>query len=78
MKNIRFLLALALASFVTAALVNAEEPKKEEAKKPAGTEAKCCMKSEKNHEKCAHECCVAAAKEGKNCEKCGGTNEVKK
>ena len=77
MKNIRFLLALAVASFVTAALVNAEETKKEAAH-PAGTEAKCCLTAEKNHEKCNHECCVAAGKAGKKCEKCGGTNEAKK
>ena len=77
MKNIRLLLALAVASLVTAALVNAEEAKKEAAH-PAGTEAKCCMKADKNHEKCTHECCVATGKEGKNCEKCGGTNEAKK
>lgn len=73
MKNIRFLLALAVASFATVAFVKAEE-----AKKPPGKEAKCCLKAEKNGEKCTHECCVAAAKEGKNCEKCGGTNEAKK
>ena len=77
MKNIRLLLALAVASFLTAALVNAEEPKKQEAKK-AGTEAKCCLKAEKNGEKCTHECCVAAAKDHMNCEKCGGKNEPKK
>jgi hypothetical protein len=36
------------------------------------------MKAEKEGKACGHECCVAAAKEGKNCEKCGGTNEAKK
>ncbi len=69
MKSIRFLLALAVASFVTTAFVTAQEqPKKEE------TKAKCCVKAEKNGEKCTHECCATAAKDGKNCEKCGGAN----
>ncbi|MDI1251297.1 MAG: hypothetical protein PSV13_20710 [Lacunisphaera sp.] len=64
MKNIRIILALALASFFATALVNAEEAKKEE------TKAKCCMKAEKAGEKCTHECCTAAAKDSKACEKC--------
>lgn len=72
MKSIRFLLALAFASLLTTTLVNAEEAKKEE------TKAKCCVKAEKSGEKCTHECCAAAAKDAKNCEKCGGKNETKK
>jgi hypothetical protein len=72
MKSIRFILALAFASFLTTALVNAEEAKKEEAK------AKCCMKAEKAGEKCSHECCTAAAKDGKACEKCAPKVEPKK
>jgi hypothetical protein len=69
MKSIRLLLALAVASLLTASFVKAEDAKKDEGK------AKCCLKAEKKGEKCSHDCCVAAAKEGKNCEKCGGKNE---
>ncbi len=72
MKNIRLLLALAVASFVTVNFVNAVEAHKEAAK------AKCCMNAEKKGEKCGHECCVAAAKDGKGCEKCGAPKEEKK
>ncbi|NBX59559.1 MAG: hypothetical protein EBT62_03725 [Opitutaceae bacterium] len=36
--------------------------------------AKCELKAEKAGKHCSMACCVAAAKEGKNCEKCGGTN----
>jgi hypothetical protein len=32
------------------------------------------VKAETDGKTCAHECCVAAAKAHKNCEKCGGTN----
>jgi len=72
MKSIRILSVLVIASFLSAALVRAEEAKSE------GTKAGCCVKAEKKGEKCGHECCEAAAKEGKNCEKCGGKNEPKK
>jgi hypothetical protein len=30
----------------------------------------CCDKAKKAGKECAHPCCVAAAKEGKVCEKC--------
>jgi hypothetical protein len=72
MKSIRFILALAFASFLATALVNAEEAKKEE------TKAKCCAKAEKAGEKCTHECCTAAAKDGKGCEKCGAKKSEEK
>jgi len=72
MKNIRIILALALAGFFATSLVNADEAKKEE------TKAKCCMKAEKAGEKCTHECCAAAAKDGKACEKCAPKAEPKK
>ncbi|MBI2497156.1 MAG: hypothetical protein HYV75_04285 [Opitutae bacterium] len=72
MKNIRIILALAFAGFLTASLVNAGEAGKEE------TRAKCCMKAEKAGEKCTHGCCATAAKEGKACEKCGAKIEEKK
>ncbi len=41
---------------------------------PASQKAKCDLKAEKAGKTCDHACCVASAKEGKNCEKCGGTN----
>ena len=68
MKNIRFLLALAVAGLFATSFARAED-KKDEGK------AKCCLKAEAKGEKCSHDCCVAAAKDGKNCEKCGGKNE---
>jgi len=73
MKNIRIILALALAGFFATALVNAGEEGKKE-----GHKAKCCMKAEKAGEKCTHECCTAAAKEGKDCEKCGAKKSEEK
>lgn len=73
MKNIRIILALALAGFFATAIVNAaDEAKKEE------TKAKCCMKAEKAGEKCTHECCTAAAKDGKACDKCGAKKSEEK
>ena len=66
-------LGLVLGSTVSFAAEAAPSPAA-----PAGTKAKCCVKAEKAGEACKHECCEAAAKEHKNCEKCGGTNEVKK
>jgi hypothetical protein len=72
MKSLRLIPLLALGLVLSYSVSRAEEAK------PAGTEAKCCAKAEKNGEACKHECCVAAAKEHKNCEKCGGTNEAKK
>ena len=56
------LLALAVAGFAAAAL-QADEKKDAPVSKVAG----CCAKAEAKGEKCTHECCVAAAKEGKNC-----------
>lgn len=72
MKSIRILSVLAVASFLTVAFVRADDTHKE------GTKAGCCLKAEKKGEKCGHECCEGAAKDGKNCEKCGGKNEAKK
>jgi len=72
MKSIRLIALLAVGLALSSSLSRAEDAK------PAGTPGKCCAKAEKNGETCKHECCVEAAKEHKNCEKCGGTNEVKK
>ena len=71
MKNLRLLLALAVAGFAAAAL-QADEKKDAPVSKVAG----CCAKAEAKGEKCTHECCVAAAKEGKNCEKCHGSGKL--
>ena len=72
MKTLRLLPILALGLVLGYSTSRAEETK------PAGTQAKCCVKAEKAGKACDHECCEEAAKEHKNCEKCGGTNEVKK
>lgn len=72
MKSLRLIPVIALGLILGFAVSRAEEAKHE------GVHAKCCAKAEKNGEACKHECCVAAAKDHKNCEKCGGTNEVKK
>ena len=74
MKFKNTLLAIVVASFVTAGLAFAAD-----AKQPATPEAKvagCCAKAAKDHKDCAHECCIAAAKAGKNCEKCGGSGAL--
>ena len=72
MKNLRLVLALAVASFVAAA-VHAEE-KKDAA--VVSKQAGCCAKAEAKGEKCTHECCVEAAKAGNNCEKCHGSGKI--
>ncbi|MDB6109131.1 MAG: hypothetical protein JWR69_881 [Pedosphaera sp.] len=41
-------------------------------------QADCCKKAADTDKACSHKCCVAAAKDGKECEKCGGSGEVKK
>jgi hypothetical protein len=38
----------------------------------------CCKKAQKADKECTHKCCVDAAKDGKWCEKCGGSGEKKK
>ena len=42
-------------------------------------QASCCKKAADDGKKnCTHKCCVAAAKEGKECEKCGGSGDLPK
>ena len=54
------------------------DAKDEDKKKVSeGGKAKCCMRAEKAGNMCTHECCVASAKDGKNCEACGGHNKAK-
>ncbi|MEX2044801.1 MAG: hypothetical protein WD941_05560 [Opitutus sp.] len=43
---------------------------------PASKEAKCCMNAAKDEKKCAHPCCVEAAKAGNHCTKCGGSGPL--
>jgi hypothetical protein len=71
MKTLRFSLALIAASFAVTHLARAEDAK------PAGTPAACCKKAAAADKACTHGCCTEAAKTAKNCEKCGGKNEVK-
>jgi len=39
-------------------------------------QGKCCAEASKKDKTCTHPCCVAAAKDGKECEKCGGKGEL--
>lgn len=43
-----------------------------------GDTAPCCQKAKDAGKTCSHKCCVAAAKSGKECEKCGGKGDLKK
>jgi hypothetical protein len=58
---------LVVAALLGASLASAADA-------PVSQRAKCALKAEKAGKTCDHACCVAAAKDGKNCEKCGGTN----
>ena len=40
---------------------------------PAG----CCEKAKKAGKTCEHQCCIDAAKDGKNCTKCKGSGDIK-
>jgi len=60
MKSITAILT-ALAMFGSVALVNAEAP--------------CCEKAKKDGKECDHACCVKAKKDGKECEKCSKKKE---
>jgi hypothetical protein len=73
MKSLRLVAMMAFGLTLGAALMHAE-PAKSEPAKAAPAKGKCCAKKEAAGEKCTHECCTAAAKDGKNCEKCGGKN----
>ncbi len=71
MKNLRFILALAVAGFAAAA-IQAEDKKDDHGSKQAG----CCARAEAKGEKCTHECCVDAATHDNNCEKCKGHGKI--
>jgi hypothetical protein len=73
MKSRKFLLPFVMVSCFAVGALFAEEAKKEApVSKPAG----CCVKAEAKGEKCAHECCIEAAKAGNNCEKCKGSGKI--
>lgn len=65
------LILIATVSFVFASLAQAEDAKS------AADKAGCCKKAAAADKACSHACCVTAAKESKNCEKCGGKSEAK-
>src|SRR4051812_26715494 len=65
MKSPKSIIALIALSLLAAGASFAADAKKEAA---VSKQAGCCAKAEAKGEKCTHECCVAAAKEGKNCE----------
>ena len=86
-----FLLAAALVVFsLLGVTVAGAAPSTKPKKRPvnhvlslAGTaafadQADCCKKATDAGKTCKHKCCVAAAKEGKECEKCGGKGDLKK
>lgn len=62
------MVAFAVAGFAAAAL-SADEAKKDA---PADKQAGCCAKAAADGKACTHDCCVDAAKNGMNCERCGG------
>lgn len=64
MKLVRLCALLALGLALAFAFADAAEAKK----------ARCCEKAEKAGKKCDHVCCIEAAKQSKQCEKCGGKN----
>ena len=68
MKWIKTLSALAFALTLMASPAWAEHK-----------QADCCKKAADAGKKaCSHKCCVAAAKEGKECEKCQGSGDIPK
>lgn len=71
MKLPKILLALVVASFLSAGFALANDAASGEAKKAA-----CCEKAGKDSKACDHECCTEAAKAGKNCEKCAGAGKA--
>lgn len=75
MKSSKSLVALIVLSLLATGVTFAgDETKTAPAAKPAG----CCAKAEAKGEKCGHECCAAAAKDGNNCVKCNGSGKIEK
>ena len=75
MKSPKSILALVVLALLSTGLAFAGDDKKESKESKA---AGCCAKAEAKGEKCTHECCVAAAKDGNNCEKCKGSGKIEK
>ncbi len=72
MKIKNTLLSLAAAFLFVGVSFGADAP-------PAESKtANCCAKADGKGEKCEHACCVTAAKDSKNCEKCGGSGMIAK
>ena len=69
-KSIKSLVVFASLSLFAAGLAFAAAAES----KVAG----CCAKAAKADKKCDHECCVSAAKNGMNCEKCKGSGPLAK
>ena len=75
MKSTKSIVTLVVLSLLTAGFTYAAGDNKEA---PASKTAGCCAKAEAKGEKCGHECCAAAAKDGNNCEKCKGSGKIEK
>ena len=75
MKSRKFLITLAAVSLFALGAMFAADVKKDA---PASKQAGCCAKAEAAGEKCAHSCCIEAAKAGNNCEKCKGSGKIEK
>jgi len=75
MKSPKSIVALIVLSLLATSISFAGEEKKDA---PASQPAGCCAKADAKGEKCGHECCAAAAKDGNNCEKCKGSGKIEK
>jgi hypothetical protein len=67
MKNTLKALSLLLVCTLLAVAADTKAPSVDTTKFKDGG---CCQKADKKGEKCAHPCCVKAAKDAKVCEKC--------
>jgi len=75
MKLIKLITITACAFALVAGSTMAQEKNAEKKLKGKIVAGSCCDKKIKAGETCTHKCCVAAAKDGKVCEKC---NKVEK
>lgn len=71
MKLVKSLAVLAFAAAVMVSVAMAAD------EKPKFKEGGCCDKAVKAGKECAHECCVAAAKDKKVCAKCNAPAKKK-
>ena len=70
MKTLRLFAAIAAVALTVGGLTLSAA----EEKAPEGKPAPCCARATAKGETCKHDCCVTAAKAGKACEACGGSN----